>query len=1637
MAFWPIRRSRVAALSCAVQSLEPRRLLAGDVVISELMAVNNRTLRDADGDFSDWIEVHNTTAAPVNLAGWHLTDDDLDLDKWTFPSVNLGPDGYLVVFASDKDRAVAGQQLHTNFKLDGSGDYLALVMPDGVTVTSEYDPFPRQQSDTSWGLGAESRETNPFIQAPADARYHLPTSDALGAAWVQPDFDDASWFPALTGLGFEQAAGALPAEVEPNQSPASANDASGNFSQLVGSELYQSIVTGTIGIGGDFDFFNLGALQSGDRLTATLSGTISSRGTLIDPYVELYRLNNNPSNPLLVAQSDDDGPGLDSALHRYTVTVNDVYIIKARGFNTDYTGEYDLGLYVENALGTVPPSTATPFTRESEPNNTAAGANIASGSWRRVDYRSVTTGTIDAGDEDVYRYTFAAGDVVTVIADSTSTLDAAVSLLDATGAVIASEDGSTVPRTPFESDGFDSRVQSFAIPAGGSYYVRVTNAVPSSGPYRLEVNLSSSARPTGASFSGLIATDVEEMRQIGPAAYVRVPFTLEEADVSMIDRLLLSVRYDDGFVAYLNGAEIARRNAPDDVTYASTASTGRPNPAAALPETIDLGSFRDRLVIGENVLAFHALNVSTADPDFLLYPELVALGAPLPTPTGYFSAPTPGAPNGPIDVEGIVGDTQFSHDRGFYDAPFQLAITTPTEGAQIRYTTNGQPPTATTGTVYTGPITIDRTTTIRAAAFKPGWVPTNVDTQTYLFTADIIRQSPTGQPPAGWPTSWGQNVRDYGMDPDVVNNPQYRDTIQQDLKTIPSFSIVMKLDDLFHPQTGIYSNPGQDGRPWERPASIELINPDGSRGFQSDIGLRLRGGFSRSTSNPKHGFRVFFRSEYGEGQLNYPLFGPDAANSFDGFDLRTFQNYSWSFSGDARGIFMRDVLSRDLQLAMNHPAERGDYYHLYLNGVYWGLFNTAERPEASYGATYFGGKEEDYDVIKPDRDTNYVIEATDGDLLAWTQLWDILNDPGAITNEQYQRVQGNNPDGTPNPNLPVLLDVDNLIDYMLVIFYGGNLDAPVSAFLSERPNNFFAVRNRTLEARQGFRFFVHDAEHTLLNVGEDRTGPFLGSGSTVGGSNPHYFFARLATNPEMKLRVADRVHKHFFNGGVLTPEKVREALLRRKEEIDRAVVGESARWGDSKVPTAPFTRNVHWLNEVNRILTGYIPGRTNTVLGQLRVDQLYPAVANGAPVFGRFGGTVPRGYALSMARAAGAPATGVIYYTLDGSDPRLPGGALSPSAIEYTGPVTLDAPATVRARMRNGTTWSAMTQAPFAIDAVPLRVTEIMYQPGPLPPASPWRRNDFEFIELTNVGPDELDLSGYHFTDGITFTFPDGTRLAPGAATVLVRNAAAFAERYGEDFPIGGVYAGGLNDAGEHLAVADAAGATVIDFAFSDAWRPQTDGMDYSLVPLDPAAGPDAWNTAAGWRQSVAPAGSPGAAEAGRAATVVGRHLYYNRSAYDGTVTVPDSSDDNALAPDKAALLPGGRAGAANVSSFTKGITGVFIDLLNLPGGAALTPADFEFRIGNTADPSAWALAPNPTVALRRGKGAGASDRVSLAWSDGVIRNTWLQVTVKANERTGWRRRTCSTSATSSARPATAARRSASPPPTSRSSARR
>jgi hypothetical protein len=399
--------------------------------------------------------------------------------------------------------------------------------------------------------------------------------------------------------------------------------------------------------------------------------------------------------------------------------------------------------------------------------------------------------------------------------------------------------------------------------------------------------------------------------------------------------------------------------------------------------------------------------------------------------------------------------------------------------------------------------------------------------------------------------------------------------------------------------------------------------------------------------------------------------------------------------------FVREVFARDTQADMGHQYTRSRYHHLYINGVYWGLFQTQERVEEHFAESYFGGDESDYDVIKAGGLDNRVLETTAGNDAAWRQLFDygeaLAASPVANAN-LYWTMQGLNPDGTRNASLPVLLDVDNLIDYMLIVFYTGAYDMPLSS--NSVGNNWFTIYDR-VRADQGFQFFAHDNEHSLgplwggpvhgsQNI--DRTGPFNnGNQSNYQQSNPQYLHQDLLAHPEYKQRFIDRAQKHFFNGGALTVAASTGRLMERVAEVDPAVIAEAARWGDAQVAT-PHNKTT-WQTEINWLVNAYYPGRGILVLNQLLPHGLFTTFA--APTFSKYGGEVPNNYPLTMTAGAGT-----IYYTTDGvTDPRAIGGAVntSPAVKVYSGAVSISGTTTVKARLRTvGGQWSGLVEATFS-----------------------------------------------------------------------------------------------------------------------------------------------------------------------------------------------------------------------------------------------------------------------------------------------------------------------------------------------------
>ncbi|MEM7385338.1 MAG: lamin tail domain-containing protein, partial [Verrucomicrobiota bacterium] len=758
-----------------------------------------------------------------------------------------------------------------------------------------------------------------------------------------------------------------------------------------------------------------------------------------------------------------------------------------------------------------------------------------------------------------------------------------------------------------------------------------------------------------------------------------------------------------------------------------------------------------------------------------------------------------------------------------------LEISTETEGATIYYSIDGSDPGPGSifvpGNKYTEPLTISETTVVRAMAVKTGIRPTNIDSHTYLFTSTTKRQPDV---PNGFPSSWRGSGADYEMDPDVVDAPEYKDLIDDALKALPTLSISTDISNLFGAQ-GIYDNATSSGFAWEREVSAELIHADGRKGFNVQCGLRMQGGASRNADrSPKHAMSLRFRGQYGPGRLDYPIITKSPQTSFNALHLRARYNNTWHHSNgqqQARAQLMRDQISRDLLIAMGQEdGGHGTYHHLYLNGVYWGIYDVHERMDNSHFADYHGGHPDEIDAINGGR-------ATNGTTAAYNDMKDI------VRTKDWEKIQE-------------VLDVDHYIDFFIVQRYGSNQDL-------KNDGNWKAAGGGP--DQRPWRFYCWDTERIFEAINASGNQP---------SRDPSGVFSTLSSMEEFRLRFSDRVQKHCFNGGPLVPERVIASWMERVEELELAMVAESARWGDYRRGTRPYTRDGEWLTEQTRLIEDYFPARTAVFVEQMEDEDLF---LRGA-AFNQHGGRVEAGFQVRLTSdIVSIFNPGKIYYTLDGTDPRLTGGEVSASAEEYQSPLALTESAHFTVRVRtSGGAWSALTEARFFVSEPAssgnLTLSEIMYHPGSPTAAESANgfldSDDFEFLELHNTSAGPIDLSEAAFTSGVRFDFSNGSlqEIPAGGYLILVKNEAAFAARHGTDLPVEGTFEGSLNNGGETLVLATAEGEEILAVTYGDgnSWPRTADGFGFSLVLKDDSAngiGPDSWT------QSVASGGSPGLAE--------------------------------------------------------------------------------------------------------------------------------------------------------------------------------
>ena len=562
----------------------------------------------------------------------------------------------------------------------------------------------------------------------------------------------------------------------------------------------------------------------------------------------------------------------------------------------------------------------------------------------------------------------------------------------------------------------------------------------------------------------------------------------------------------------------------------------------------------------------------------------------------YFSLPTPGQPNCQSFL-GFVNDPQFSHERGFYESSFSLTLTTSTSGAVIRYTTDGTDPTLSNGITYAAPIAINTSTSSIGRYIRAA-----------AFKA--------------------------GYQPSPIKTKTYLMNATTAMKGLPAVCLSGSASQVFYNPNGImaisggawggsgwykinasdYNNVIGHGMDFERPVSMEYLRFADGMELQEDCGIRVHGSawmrprYTLPSINGtwsgtnKYSFRLYFRSVYGDSKFRHPILEKfPEVEKMDTFVLRAGHN-------DQTNPFVRDEMIRRLQYRMGHQASRGTFVNLYVNGSYKGYYNLCERIDEGYCQQWFNSDKE-WDVVgwvQPDN----VLEIKDGDAIAFNAFINYAQTNNLTNPLYYAEVERQ-------------MDMTGFADYIIAQCWGGNWDWP--------QNNWTATSERSPERK--WRFFVWDAEGAMDgNLDQNRFNVLNSDGTSLS-----RLYRAVKSNEDFRVLFADRLHKHFLEtDGVMTKPNLTSLFQELAGEVQGVIPSIS-----TYIPSS------------------YIPNRENIFFNQCISQGLFTYAA---PRVFLNGQEVKKEYALensllSFQNASGV--TGDIYYTLDGTDPRLSLGARS------------------------------------------------------------------------------------------------------------------------------------------------------------------------------------------------------------------------------------------------------------------------------------------------------------------------------------------------------------------------------------------
>jgi hypothetical protein len=822
-----------------------------------------------------------------------------------------------------------------------------------------------------------------------------------------------------------------------------------------------------------------------------------------------------------------------------------------------------------------------------------------------------------------------------------------------------------------------------------------------------------------------------------------------------------------------------------------------------------------------------------------------------PSLTGYFTNATPGAANSTIGP-GFGPEVRFSVSSCTFQQAFNLTLSTADTNAVIYYTLATNSTTALVGNIpttssslYTGPIRVASSMQVRARAFptRSGYWPGPARNETYLLVANTAANVTSDLPIVVF--------HDLGGGP-------------LDVTTLRFTSI-----QVFETRNGrsCLTNP-----------------PDLSvQGY-----IHYRG---QTTIGPRN-LRVETQDAYG-AHLDVELLGLPAENDWvfygpDGFDK----------------ALMHNPLAHELYREMGHYTSRTRLVEVYLKTS---AGTAGPITSSDYGGIYVieekikvGKNRVAIDKLQPENTSapsvtgGYLLSIDKSnpgspEYMAGAGIWYLDPDYYEITsparasqrqyiinyfNSFYSALTG--PNWTnPVTGYAAYIDFSSWLDYHIHNTFTFNVDAlRISAYF-EKPRNGKIIQGP-----------LWDFDRAMGTSGGDDRGfnpRRWRSGVSDGGTdffnencsifcNPWY--GKMFTDPDFWQKWIDRYQDLRRNVYSLTNLYAR--IDGFANQLRQATTRNYQKWGD----TAPRSGNYFgdgfsytfptpgtWQGEVNFLKSWFAN----------RVDFIDSNFLN-PPQFSNPGGQYPQGLTLTIT-AQTREANSIVYYTLDGTDPRLPGGGISPNVQAASGTALVGISSNARVFARNynlahnnltgannppiTSHWSGPTTGTFVVSTPPLAITEVMYNPAP--PTSGTNDNDsFEFIELKNIGTTPLSLPGFRFTNGVDFTFTATnpiTVLGAGQYLVLVRNRTAFLTRYPTVTNIAGEYTTALNNGGERIALEGPLGEPILDFHYDNSWYPSTDGSGFSLVLRDEAAVFNTYSNASAWRVSAAWGGSPGRAD--------------------------------------------------------------------------------------------------------------------------------------------------------------------------------